>query len=57
MASSSNISIPPLSLSITPKITDIKRLEPVKLPKEKFLKLMKDSISPERPKKLKKLNF
>jgi hypothetical protein len=36
MASSSNISIPPLSLSITPKITDIKRLEPVKLPKEKF---------------------
>jgi hypothetical protein len=44
-------------LSITPKTIDVKRLEPVKLPKEKFLKLMKDSISQERPKKLKKLNF
>jgi hypothetical protein len=27
------------------------------LPKEKFLKLMKDSVSPVRPRKLKKLNF
>jgi hypothetical protein len=35
-----------------------KKLETLKLPKEKFLKLMKDTVSPERPpKKLKKLNF
>jgi hypothetical protein len=35
----------------------MKRIEALKLPKGKFLKLMKDSISPEKPKKLKKLNM
>jgi len=57
LANPSHISIPPLSISATPKNFDIKKLEALKLPKEKFLKLMKDSVSPERAKKQKKLNL
>jgi hypothetical protein len=59
MASSSHISILPMPQTATPKHLDLrKKLETLKLPKEKFLKLMKDTISPERPpKKLKKLYY
>lgn len=41
-------------MSATPKNFEVKKLDALKLPKDKFLKLMKESVS---PKKLKKLNL